>query len=234
MPSLSLVIPAYNEELAVESVARRALETLRACSPDHELIILDDASTDRTWEIIERLRAEDPAHVRTIRHPQNRGIAVTIEDLYAAATKDYVFITAGDGQYPPESLKDIVPLLDRYDIVACVRRTKQYTWLRHIVSFGFRLLPVLFFGVDLKDPGGTKCMKREIIRDVKVRSTSVFVEAERVIRAVRRGYRLGFVEIDQRPRAGGKGGGGKPSVILASVRDLLACWWELVVLKRAP
>ena len=125
-----------------------------------------------------------------------------------------------------------MPLLDTHDIIICRRTSKDYTPYRHLMSFCFRWGPRLLFGVDVYDPGSVKCVRRTIIRDVPVRSRSVFVEAERMIRAVKRGYRLTTIDIVQEPRRAGTAKGARLSLVLHATVDMLMCWWEIVVLKR--
>jgi glycosyltransferase involved in cell wall biosynthesis len=222
-PSISLLIPAYNEQATIEAVVGQALDVLRQCAPDHEVIVLDDASRDRTWEILQSLSAREPA-VRIVRHETNQGIAATFEELYRLAAKDYVFLVSGDGQFPPEVLLRCVPLLERYDIVVCRRTYKDYTPYRHLVSFLFRWLPRVMFGVDVIDPGGVKVMRREIYSRVPVISKGVFVEAERLIGAVKAGYRLTAVDMIQMPRQGGESRGAKISTVVTAGADLVRCW----------
>ncbi len=226
-PSISLVVPAYNEEAGLSATVERCLKTLRACADDYELIILDDCSRDRTPDIMEQIRQTDPTHIRTARHAVNLGIAATFEDLYRMSTKEYVFLTPGDGEYPPEALLDCAKLIPEYDIVACVRTAKNYTVYRQIVSYCYRLLPLILFGVDLRDPGGTKCMRRSIITDTPVICRSVFVEAERVIRAVRSGKKLAMVEIRHEVRAGGKARGARLETVLRAASDVWRLRWDL-------
>jgi glycosyltransferase involved in cell wall biosynthesis len=233
-PSISILIAAYNEEACLEAAVRRCLAVIAGCADDYEVVMLDDASVDRTAEIMERLRAEQPDRIRVLRHPENRGIAATFEDLYRAATKDFVFLIPGDDEYPPEALRDILPMLDRCDIVICRRSAKPYTLWRKIVSTSFRLLPRLLFGVELYDPGSVKCVRRSIIADVPVMSQGVFVEAERLVRAARRGYKIGVVDIVQRQRQGGKARGARWSLVVRAMVDLWKVWTSLVVLRRRP
>jgi glycosyltransferase involved in cell wall biosynthesis len=232
-PSVSLVIPAYNERATIADVMERSIAVLERCTPDHELIVLDDASSDETFEIMKGVqRAHAGAAIRVARHPINRGIAVTFEDLYRMATKEFVFLIAGDGQYPPETLVACMPLLGAYDIVICRRVLKQYTPYRHALSFLYRWLPRLLFGVDTFDAGGIKCVRREIIQKIPVESMGVFVEAERVIRAVKRGYKLTTVDMTPVERQGGQARGARLSSVLGAGTDMLRCWWRLVVLRR--
>ena len=224
-PSVSLLIPAFNEEATIGAVIEQADAVLRQCAPDHEIIVLDDASTDRTFEIAQDA-VRQYASLRVVRHAVNQGIAATFEELYRLANKDFVFLVSGDGQFPPETLLRCVPLLDRYDIVVCRRTYKHYTPYRHAVSLLYRWLPRLLFGIDVIDPGGVKVVKREIYARVPVFSRGVFVEAERLIGAVRAGYRLASVDMVQTPRRAGTSRGARLSTVAAAGMDLIRCWFR--------
>jgi glycosyltransferase involved in cell wall biosynthesis len=233
-PSISLLIPAYNEEATLEATVIRGLEVVRACSDDYEVVMLDDASRDRTAQIMDQIKSRDPEHIRALRHESNKGIAATFEDLYLAASKNYLFLIPGDNEFPAEVLHQIVPMLSSYDIVICRRTYKPYTMWRTIVSTCYRWLPRLLFGVDLRDAGSVKCVKREIYTNIAITSKDVFVEAERLIRAVRRNYRLGFIDIRQELRQAGVARGARLSVVVRSFADMLALWIRLVILRQKP
>lgn len=234
MPSVSIVIPAYNEEQALSAIAMRSLAALRKNCADYELLILNDGSSDGTGRVMEEIKQTDPDHVRLMTHPANLGIARTLEDLYAAASKEYMFDIAGDGQYPPEILDQMMPLLDHYDIIVCNRVLKHYTPYRKLISFCYRWMPRILFGVDLYDSGSTKCRKRTIMTDIQVISKGVFVEAERLIRAVKRGYRITKIDMMQDARQGGKARGARFPMVLQAVKDLLNVWVRLEILRQRP
>ncbi len=234
MPSVSLVIAAYNEAESLASVFKRGLTVLQQCSDDYEVVILDDGSTDQTRTVAEELRTEYPEIVRLLCHEENQGICATFEQLYASAEKEYVFDVPGDGEFPPEALLEIVPLLAEFDVVICHRLYRNYTVYRKLVSFFYRFLPRLLFRVDLFDPGSIKCRRREVIQDINVQSRSVFAEAERMIRAVRRGYRIGKVDIRPELRVAGKARGAAWRNVCGATIDLFKLWVRLVVLRQKP
>ncbi|MBQ18648.1 MAG: hypothetical protein CMJ65_16170 [Planctomycetaceae bacterium] len=232
MPSISLVIAAYNESATLEGVFARCLLVLEELSDDFEVVILDDASTDETAEIAAAIATAHPDIVRVITHSHNRGIAATFEELNQAATREWVFDIPGDGEYPPEALREIVPLLDTLDIVICNRIFKRYTLYRRLVSWSYRWLPRILFGVELYDPGSTKCRRRTLIEEIPLTSRGVFAEAERMIRAVRRGYRLGKVDVRPERRLAGDPRGADFVNVVGAVIDLLRLWVQLVVFRR--
>jgi glycosyltransferase involved in cell wall biosynthesis len=233
-PSISIVIAAYNEEATVAAVFARSVAVLEQLTDDFEIVLVDDGSTDRTPAITEMLATRHPSFVRLIRHDHNQGIAATFEEAFCAGTREYIFDVPGDGEYPPEALAQILPLLDRYDIIVCNRTFKNYTLYRHLVSTLYRHLPRLLFGVDLIDPGSAKCRHRDVVHRIAPKSRGVFVEAERMIRAVRRGYRYGAVDITPEKRMGGTPRGARPGTVLAAAWDLAVLWKDLVLLRRSP
>ncbi len=233
-PSLSIVIAAYNEERSIAAVCERCLAVLARCTDDFEIVLLDDASTDRTPSIMADLQRRHANVIRIIRHAQNQGIAATFEEAYRAGCKQYIFDVPGDGEYPPEALEQILPLLGRYDVVVCNRRYKNYTPYRRLISALYRGVPRLLFGIDLIDPGSAKCRHRDVIHEIKPRSRGVFVEAERIIRAVRRGYRYTSVDIDPELREGGRARGGDPRLALWAGGEMLALWVRLTIFREPP
>ena len=81
------------------------------------------------------------------------------------------------------------------------------------------------------DAGSIKLLRQDVLR-IPLISRGPFREAERIIRATRRGYRVGAIEVEHHNRHGGKATGARPSLVLLSVVDLWRCWWDIVVLRR--
>jgi glycosyltransferase involved in cell wall biosynthesis len=229
-PGVTMCIPAYNEEETVAQATYEAEETLRKAGMPGDLLVLDDHSSDRTWEILQRVQKDLP-YVQLRRHNVNQGIAVTFNELYQWANRELVFLNSADGQYKMSVLLDMLPLMDRYDVIVGRRKVKHYSLYRLVVSWGYNLLTVLLFGTHTYDAGSTKLVRREIY-DIPVISSGVFAEAERLVRASRRGYRIGFIDVDFFPRRAGKASGARLGLVVQSVVDLARCWIDIVLLKR--
>jgi glycosyltransferase involved in cell wall biosynthesis len=224
---LSAVMPAYNEEAAIESVIREHLRYLESIAPrlqDWELVCVDDASRDRTSEILESLSRGEPK-LRVIRHKTNQGIFAAFSTCYKEARGTHIFATGSDGQWPPENLGLLLDAVDGgAQLAVGVRNNRRevYTFLRRVISFGFNSLPPLLFGVRVQDAGSCKLGVREVFRFDLV-SRSPFFEAERIIRASREGYRVDFVPIRFATRQGGKASGGSWKNVRSSLQDMMRC-----------
>src|SRR5258708_19064106 len=94
-PSISVVFPMYNEEAYVERAVEAAREVLETIAPDHEIIIVDDASTDRTAELAEALASADP-RAKVLHNERNRQLGGTLRAGYAAASKDLILYSDAD------------------------------------------------------------------------------------------------------------------------------------------
>src|SRR6476469_4738322 len=121
-PSVSLVIPMFNEELNIEHALACAIEALDRYSGDWEIVVVDDASTDRSAEIVARESAAEP-RIRMERHPVNRKLGASLKTGFAAATKDLVLYMDADLPFDPEAIGPAIRAMrvTRADLIAGYR-----------------------------------------------------------------------------------------------------------------
>jgi len=225
---LSVFFPMWNEEEYVEraiAYARRAAERLVVTGDigDFELIIIDDASTDATPAIADRLAAEDP-RVRVIHHEVNRKLGGSMKSGFAAATGDLVLYTDADLPFDMNELPRIVRLMREYeaDIVSAYRfdRTGEGV-LRAVYTFVYNWLVKAVFGVRVRDINfACKLVRRRVLDHVQLRSEGSFIDAELIIRATRSGFEVMQMGVDYFPRTRGTSTLSSPGVILRIVREM--------------
>ena len=228
---LSVFYPMWNEEDYIEralTFGRRACERLveRGDILDYELIVVDDASTDRTAEIAERLAADDP-RVRVIHHEKNRKLGGSMKTGFAAATGDLVLYTDADLPFDMHELPRAVRLLREYDvdIISAYRfdRTGEGT-LRALYTFVYNALIKTLFGVKVRDINfAFKLCRRRIFDHVELKSEGSFIDAELVIRSTRLGYEIMQMGVDYFPRTRGVSTLSSPGVIVTILREM----WSL-------
>jgi glycosyltransferase involved in cell wall biosynthesis len=228
---LSIFYPMWNEEEYIEralTAGRRACEQLVSSGDigDYELIVVDDASTDRTGPIADRLAAEDP-RVRVVHHPRNRKLGGAIKTGFATATGDVILYTDADLPFDMAELPRAVRLLREYDadIVSAYRfdRTGE-GYLRSIYTFVYNLLIRTLFDVKARDINfAFKLCRARVFDHVELRSEGSFIDAELVIRATRLGYEMLQFGVDYFPRTRGVSTLSSPSVITTILREM----WQL-------
>jgi glycosyltransferase involved in cell wall biosynthesis len=236
---LSIFYPMWNEEAYVEralDVGRRACEGLVAAGEigDYELIVVDDASTDRTGEIADRLAADDP-HVRVVHHAVNRKLGGAMKTGFAAATGDLVLYTDADLPFDMAELPRAVRLLREYDadIVSAYRfdRTGEGA-VRALYTFVYNALVKALFGVRIRDINfAFKLCRRRIFDHIELRSEGSFIDAELVIRARRLGFEIVQMGVDYFPRTRGVSTLSSPSVIVTILREMWQLRGELETLQ---
>src|SRR5215218_8674972 len=104
MPGLSVFFPAYNDAGTIASLVITSVKVAATLTDDYEVIVVNDGSQDDTAKILDELTRIYPDHVRIVDHQQNRGYGGALRSGFAAATKEFVFYTDGDGQYDPSEV----------------------------------------------------------------------------------------------------------------------------------
>jgi glycosyltransferase involved in cell wall biosynthesis len=219
LPSLSIVIPAFNEAASIEASVRDALEVGAAHAAALEVMVCDDGSRDGTAAVVGAIAARD-RRVVVLRRAVNRGIEASMRALYGRARHDWVFLNSADRQWPMTVLAPMAAAAEAgADFVIGVRSNKRevYTTYRRLVSWGYERV-VRALGAPGGDPGSVKLARRELLHRAVV-ARGVFAEGERVIRAARGGARVVEVPVEFHRRAAGKATGARRDVVVRAVLD---------------
>ncbi|MGI9394204.1 MAG: glycosyltransferase family 2 protein [Boseongicola sp.] len=162
---LSIVVPCMNEEPVLGSLVQRLRQAVEPWKEDYEIVLVDDGSTDNTWEEIARA-AEQAPMVRGLRLSANRGHQLALTAGLEAAKGDRIFMLDADLQDPPELLSDMMAMMDRgYDVVYG-RRTKREgeKILKRFTAFVFyRTLNYLSESDIPKDTGDFRLVSRRAL-----------------------------------------------------------------------
>jgi glycosyltransferase involved in cell wall biosynthesis len=220
VPSISVIIPAYNEEATIERVVGQTDRVLQAIARDYEIVVLDDGSTDGTWAAMNRARGVSP-RIRLLRNRANMGIGQALMPLVRASRKDLVFMLPGDGQIPPSELQRLLPLAGRFELVNGVRSPRRDPAHRRLLGCVFNLVISALGGVSVRDVDSSTLYRGDLVRALPVMSRGAFVHAELFLRSVRAGARVSEVRIAHRPREAGRPTGAQVRVILGAAKDLL-------------
>ena len=223
MPSISVVLPAWNEERNVARAIQEAVTALEGLGADYEVIVVDDGSRDGTARVVGELQARQP-QVRLVRHEVNRGYGQALRSGYAAAQKDLVLIHHADSQFDLTEIKRFLPLLAQADIVCGYRAQRADPFVRKVNALGWNMVVRLLFGYLARDIDcGFKLFRREILDHVHLTATrGAMIDTELLASARARGYRIAELPVTHLPRLGGQPTGANLDVIITSFRELFA------------
>ncbi|NTW45461.1 MAG: glycosyltransferase [Candidatus Moranbacteria bacterium] len=206
MQGVSIVIPTLNEAENIPGLLRRVTLAFEDAPFRHELIFIDDRSTDGTADIVREAAKEDPT-IRCYEKVGRRGKAQSLLEGFAHASYDRIAYIDADLQYPPEAIPKMVAMLDQgFDIVVADRVQHDEGLARTIASRGFQLVFSRFLhGLSCDVQSGLKVFKARIAKEVRIADPSPWTfDLEFLLSARNYGYVIGSVPIRFDERKAGK------------------------------
>jgi glycosyltransferase involved in cell wall biosynthesis len=204
---LSILMPVYNERTVVE---RSVSLVLTAPLPEHmdrELVIVDDCSTDGTWDILQRLAQAYP-EIRLFRHEKNSGKGAAVRSAVAHALGDFSIIQDADLEYDPAEYPRLLqPLLDGHaDAVFGSRylageQTRVLPFWHSMINKGLTLVSNMFCNLNLTDMETCyKVFRTDLLKSVPIRSDRFGFEPEITMKSAKRKFRIYEVPISYHGR----------------------------------
>ncbi len=188
--SLSIVIPAYNEEGNIARVVKETIRDAKKIVDDFEIIVVNDGSSDKTGAVIDNLAKVYP-EVRALHHNPNKGLALAWKTGVDAARKDIILYIEGDGQQPFREQLELLKKIKTHDLVLGYRSYRfDYTPFRKALSYGYLFLIWFLFGLRYQDVGWSQAYRRKIFDKIKMKSVTPFFDTEVVIKAQRFDFRV--------------------------------------------
>ncbi|MBI5003962.1 glycosyltransferase family 2 protein [Candidatus Kaiserbacteria bacterium] len=224
--SISIFFPTFNEERNIVSMVERAIDVARQCPyvKAYEIVIIDDGSTDATPALADLL-AQRHTEVRTVHHPTNQGYGAALKTGFQEARMQYVFFTDADMQFDLLELEHLVIHVPEYCVVTGYRAPRRDSFMRLVNAKGWNILNRIFFGLRIRDIDcAFKLFERSVIKQIRITSDGAMVNAELLVRLMRRGIPIKEVPVSHLPRIYGSPTGAKPSVIFRAIRELLSLY----------
>ena len=229
-PSISLVVPVFNEEENLAHAVAVASRALVEFTSQYEIILVDDASTDRTAEIIRALASAD-SHLRTIRHEHNQKLGGTLRDGFAAASLELVLYMDADLPFDPKEIGRAISAMEvtRADMIAAYRFDRTGEGLRRaIYSYVYNGIIGVLFGWPHRDINfAFKLMRREILEAVELRSEGSLISAELITKSKNLGFTVQQIGLDYFPRTRGRSTLSSLGVIGKIFRELVVLYPEM-------
>ncbi len=169
--NLSIVIPAYNEDESLPELLGWIVQVMQANNYTYEVIFIDDGSRDKSWEVIERLAAQN-SNVRAIKFQRNYGKSPALNEGFKIAQGDYVVTMDADLQDSPEEIPELIKVLEagNYDLVSGwkkVRHDNKFT--KNLPSKLYNGVTRRLSGIKLHDMNcGLKIYKNAVVKSIEV------------------------------------------------------------------
>lgn len=238
MHSLSIVIPAYNEEENVAQAVQHVAHVAQDQGLDHEILVVNDGSRDRTGDIVRDLIPAIPK-LKLVEHYPNRGYGGALKAGFAAATKELIAFTPADNQFDFSEIRLLLGQLTPDVVMVSGRRVdRKDNLIRKFNGLGWNTVVRILFGYLIKDIDcGFKVFRRSVLDHIHVESNGAMIDTEMLAEMRARGYRIAEVPVTHLPRVAGAPTGANLKVVVRAFRDLfrfrLRLWRELREEKRA-
>jgi glycosyltransferase involved in cell wall biosynthesis len=210
MTTLSVVIPAYNEENGIAEIVKRVLavkDDLKKVGVDElELLVVDDGSKDKTAEITKKLSEKDRA-LRLIEHPTNKGYGAALKTGFSSAKGELIGFLDADGTYPPEYFPQLcTAALNGGELVVGSRMSGEASQMpatRRVGNFFFANLLSLLGRQRITDSAsGMRVFRREVLERVYPLPDGLNLTPVMSTRAIHEGIRMEEVPIPYSERVG--------------------------------
>src|SRR5687768_12310504 len=219
---IAIIVPVYNEEDNVLPMAREVSEAMKGVGRSYELVFVDDASRDSTWQKIDEARREFP-NVRGLRHAVNSGQSAALWTGIRATTSPIIATLDGDLQNDPTDIPKMLPALEKADFVCGVRTKRRDSFVRRHSSKIARWARKSALKVDFCDTGcAMRVFKRSALAGV-----FPFNGFHRFLPVLVHGNGVSTLEVpvNHRPRVAGVSKYGVWNRVWRGIYDLIALSW---------
>lgn len=224
-PGLSIIVPALNEEANLKAAVARCRAMAAEHFLDHEIIIVNDGSTDGTARIADECAGTDPG-VRVVHHDRPRNLGSAYKTGLRLARFEYVLMFPGDNEGSDEQLRAVMSQAGNADIVInYISNAEVRGWRRRITSALFVWLLNALVGLRVRYYNGTVLHRTALVRGITIRTDSFAYQAEALVKLLKVGHTYVEVGTPIAPRAGGRSKAFR-------MRNVLDVVWALIDLVR--
>ena len=237
-PGLSVFFPAYNDSGTIASLVITAVQSASKLTPNYEVIVVDDGSSDSTAQILSELARVYP-RLRIVTHPVNRGYGGALRTGFASASKDVIFYTDGDAQYDPSEIELLWPMMTAgVDLVNGYKISRSDPLHRIVIGRIYHHTVKILFGLRVRDVDcDFRLLRRSIFDRVHLEKNSGVICLEMMKKIQDAGFRIVEVPVHHYHRAHGQSQFFNFRRVIRTGIDVLKLWYALVVQRtheRSP
>lgn len=228
IPELSFFLPFWNEEKNVEPVVTAAIPVISKVADKWEIIMVDDGSSDKTLEEMQKLASHNKNLV-VVTHKPNRGYGAALKEGFEHAQYNYIAFADGDGQFDVAEIDRFIEKIDNVDIVIGYRKKRRDNIVRHILMNMLKIWDYVFFRFHFKDIDcGFKMFRREaVLAIMPLRSEGAMITTEILAKAKRKKLKMIEVEVNHYSRKFGDQSGANIPVVVRAVLESFILWLDI-------
>lgn len=196
--------------------------------------MVNDGSQDDTGTVLAGLARQYGPRMRVITHPENRGYGGALKTGFESATKEYVFYTDGDGQYDVRELPKLWDLMKPgVGLVNGFKLERNDPWHRIFIGNAYNNFARLLFGIRIRDIDcDFRLMRRDLVQQIRLRSTSGTICVELVKKIELTGCGVAEVGVHHYPRLHGKSQFFRLKSLASTLLQLIRLWIRTVIRGR--
>jgi len=227
--------PAFNDARSLPDLLARTFAVLRTHVADYEVIVINDGSTDDTAAVLEELRRLYDPFLKVVTHPCNQGYGAALRSGFAHASKEFVFYTDGDGQYDPSELVALLAAVTaQTGLVNGYKMERQDPWHRIAIGWLYNQFARRLFRIRVRDIDcDFRLIRRSILQDIGLTSTSGTICVELVRRLEMSGAKVVEVPVHHYPRLHGRSQFFRIRSLATTFIQLWLLFSRLVLLRSA-
>lgn len=230
--SLSVVIPAYNEEKNLRDAVRAVFDGIGNRFESYEIFIINDGSADKTGEIAEHLANDNP-NIKVIHHRPNRGLGYSVRSGYDKVTKEYTMWYPGDNGMMEQSLAEMMKYTGQADIIIpYIADTHFRSFFRRMVSRAYVMAYNLIFGLKIRYYNGVNIYRSDLVKTTQTSTDGFAMFAEHLIRIVKQGCTYIEVPTYHRQRVHGTSKAFRFKNLWGVAKTLFILIWDIHVLGK--
>jgi len=225
--SLTVVLPAYNEQDNLGQSLDNLHRALEGLVDDYEIIVIDDGSHDQT-ALIARTQARLDSRIQCVSNDRNRGYGYSYRRGVMMARKAHVGVYTADNDMSWESFRDLVKNIGQADIISSyMSNPHDREWLRRTLSKIFVVMMNTIFRMRLKYVNGCFIGRRDILQALTIRSNGLTVLAECKVKLIKQGFSCLEVPFIHVPRRGGRSSALRLKSIKATIEAMWFLYWDV-------
>ena len=231
-PSLSVLVPALNEQRDLEPTVRQLIRVVGGVCEDFEIIIVNDGSTDRTGAIAQQLVQEE-FRVRLLENPGNMGLGYSYVRGVREAGKTYFMYVPGDNTWPESSIGEILRHLGKADVVTSYATNPDVrVGFRRLVSTAYTVALNALFGHRMRYFNGLSVYPREFLLTRPITTWGFGFQAETLLKALDAGLSVVEVGVPIDEAAARKSRALSLRNFLSVAKTVVTTFWTLRVARR--